>query len=143
MRTLFCFILVAGLSAADEGKNDAKSDQDKIQGTWVGESAVRNGEALPAKEAKAIKITFKGDKATVQTEEDGMKAEATFTLDPSKKPMEITFSLTDGAKEEKGIYAFDGENLRICAGKERPSEFAVKKGSQGMLVVLKREQSKR
>jgi uncharacterized protein (TIGR03067 family) len=142
MRTLFCFLLVVGLSsAADEPKEDAKSDQDKIQGTWVCESAVRDGESLPADGVKSIKITFKGDKATMLAGGD-KKKEATFKLDPGKKPREITLSPTDGGKEQKGIYAFDGESLKICAGEERPPEFTAKEGTKRMLMVLKRDQAK-
>jgi hypothetical protein len=42
----------------------------------------------------------------------------------------------------KGIYALDGDSLKICVSQpkaDRPTEFATKKGSNSSLVILKRE----
>jgi hypothetical protein len=42
---------------------------------------------------------------------------------------------------EKGIYAIEGEELKLClsqGGKERPDRFATRKGSDLMLIVLRR-----
>jgi uncharacterized protein (TIGR03067 family) len=138
---LFCFLLAAGLlSATDGGKKDAKSDQDKIQGSWVCESALRDGEPLTAEGAMSIKLTFKGNKMTMVTGDSDKKHEHTFKLYPSKKPKEITMG--EGKKELKAIYALDGDVLKMCAGKpgdERPKELEAKKGSNFMSMVLKRQ----
>jgi uncharacterized protein (TIGR03067 family) len=142
MSTLFCFLFTVGLLNADEKpKEEARSDQDKIQGTWVCESVSSNGEFLPAEARKAIQFTFKGDKVTVHIGDKDTKRESTFKLDPSKKPREITMRMKDSEKELKGIYAFDGESLKICAGAlgdERPTGFVAKKGNNLLLVELKR-----
>lgn len=140
MRTLFCFFLAAGLlSAAGEGTKDAKNDQDKIEGTWICESALRDGDPLPPEGAKKITLTFKADKMTMVIGDSDKKHEHTFKLDPSKKPKEITIG--EGKMELKGIYALDGDVLKMCAGKpgdERPKELEAKKGSNFMSMVLKR-----
>jgi uncharacterized protein (TIGR03067 family) len=68
-------------------------------------------------------------------------------LDPDKTPKTIDLTLTGGSNKGKtlaGIYQLDGDNLKVClfgVGKDRPKEFDTKKGTDGMLLVLKRKKS--
>jgi uncharacterized protein (TIGR03067 family) len=63
-----------------------------------------------------------------------------FRLDAGTAPKEIT--LRQGTNEMKGIYALDGDTLRVCVAAmndPRPKAFKSEKDSRLMLMVLKRE----
>jgi uncharacterized protein (TIGR03067 family) len=137
-RALLVAVAVGLLIAADK-KDDAKGDQDKIQGTWVCVSAERGGQALPDEAGKEFKFTFKGDKLTLHMRDQ--KKEGTFKLDPTKKPKTITIKPSGEDKELRGVYMFDGETLKLCAGEpgeDPPKDFTTKDGGRLMLFVLKR-----
>ena len=138
MRSIACLLLPAALFAADAPKKEAP-DQDRIQGAWACESAEQGGMAVPAERAKGFKMAFKGDKFTLTM--PGRQHEATFKLAPGEKPKQLTLTPSDGAGELKGIYALDGDTLKICsaaAGKPRPTTFESRKGDFGGLMILKR-----
>jgi len=108
--------------------------------TWVCQSGLKDGAALSAEAVTSIKITFKGNRMTMLTGDSGKPHESSFKLDSSKKPKEITIG--EGQKELRGIYAFDGDVLKMCAGQcggQRPKELEAKKGSNLLSMVLKRE----
>jgi uncharacterized protein (TIGR03067 family) len=70
---------------------------------------------------------------------------AKFSIDPTKKPKAIDYVMTDGPTKGKthlGIYELDGDTVKFCfaaPGKDRPTEFTAKDGSQNTLSVWKRE----
>jgi uncharacterized protein (TIGR03067 family) len=138
------FVLLAlGLSVAAAPKDDAaKADRDKLQGVWTVVSLEVGGKEVGADETKKFKLEFKGDKVIFTAGDD--RHEGTFKLDPTAKPKAIDVMPLDGpdkGKTERGIYAFEGDTLKICgadADKERPKEFTTKEGSGRTLVVLKR-----
>jgi uncharacterized protein (TIGR03067 family) len=128
-----CGLLLAVDSRTD---NQAKGDQDKIQGTWVLVSAERNGKELPAEVVSQIRLVFAGDKLTTQHKE--RKTEAHFKLDPARTPKEIDLDM-DGSIG-KGIYQLEGDKLKIAHGEvggTRPREFS-KSGTGTTVLVLKR-----
>jgi uncharacterized protein (TIGR03067 family) len=130
-----CGLVVALLLVAAEGKGDTKKDQDRLQGTLTAEE--RDGKKTAAEDLKKrpVKLTFKGDKVTVQVGGREENAEA-FTLDPSKKPKEI-----DVADKAKGIYELDGDmlKLRISHAGKRPEKFDGQTGQGEILATLKRD----
>jgi uncharacterized protein (TIGR03067 family) len=132
-----CGLVVALLLVAAEGQGDAKKDQDRLQGTWTLTAEERDGNKTAAEDLKkrAVKLTFKGDKVTVQVGDRQEHAE-TFTLDPSKKPKEI-----DIADKAKGIYELDGDTLklRISHAGKRPEKFDGQTGQGEILGTLKRD----
>ena len=144
-------VLVAGLLfstvLAEEKKDDAKKDQEALQGAWkivASETAGTDGTA----EFKDHLIVFEGDTfALKKGDEVGLKG--TFKLDPSKKPGAIDMTITEGGQEgEKGkvlhgIYELGKGTLKWCTsepgGTDRPKEFSTKEGVNHMLVTLKKE----
>src|SRR5690242_9302756 len=101
-------LLAAGLLvAADAKKDDAKKDQEAIQGTWKVVSGERGGK--PQENAKEFSITFDKDTFTVK-QGDEVAVKGTFKLDPSKSPKAIDMKITEGrnaqnnGKEMRGIY---------------------------------------
>jgi uncharacterized protein (TIGR03067 family) len=147
MKRLFGVLLLAGAAlavGADDKKDDAaKAELKKFQGTWLLVSGEENGEKISADAAKMMKAIVKDDKVSIYMG-DKVVGEATFTIDPSKKPKEIDSVSTmgpDKGKKSLGIYEFDGDTFKICItdGKERPKEFNAKKGSGCGLFEYKRE----
>jgi uncharacterized protein (TIGR03067 family) len=132
-------VVFAGVAFAE----DSKKDLDKLQGTWVRSQIVRNGKEVPADEFKNAKLTLKGDKYTL--DENNEKRTGTFKLDASKTPKTLDIISDSGpnkGKTLKGIYKIDGDTFTYCVAgpdKDRPTEFASKEGSGHTLLVNKRE----
>jgi len=139
---LLAVAVALALSSPSPG-DDAKDDAKKIQGTWLPKSAELAGKPLPDEVRKSIKLVLKGDTytATVGTEPD----KGTFKLDPSAKPRAIDITGTDGPNKGKtfpAIYELTDDTLTVCynlGGKDRPTEFKTKEGTQLFLVTYKRE----
>jgi uncharacterized protein (TIGR03067 family) len=129
---------VALATASVTAGGDAKAEMKKFEGTWAVESIREWGEDVPAEKAKNQTFTFRGDKVT--SRQDGkQKDEATYQLDPGKKPRHIDFKAE--GKTFPGIYAFEGGKLKVCfaqSGAERPTKFESPAGSKIILIVLKR-----
>jgi len=119
LKLLIVLTLLLSVSLAAKGA-DAKDD-DAIQGTWLPSTAELAGMPFPEEVRKTIK------------------------LNPKAKPKELDINGTDGPNKGKtilAIYELDGDTLRVCydlGGKNRPTEFKTKEGSQLFLVTYKRE----
>jgi len=132
----------------EQQKNSASLDVDKkelmkLEGEWTMVSGAANGQQVPEDFLKNWKRVCKGNETTV-TAVGQLMLKATFTLDPSKKPKTIDYTITDGPNKGKmqlGIYEFDGELVRFCfapPGKDRPKEFASKAGDEHVLSTWKK-----
>jgi RNA polymerase sigma factor (sigma-70 family) len=105
----------------------AKTDRQKLEGTWIAESVVWEGRRLSMAEIKDrdLKLSLKGD---------GYK------VDPTKMPGEI--DLLEGKDTVKGIYRWDGDKLEVCLGArggERPAAFKSERGTRTFLMTLQRK----
>jgi uncharacterized protein (TIGR03067 family) len=139
--------LGAGLATAPSGGRAAqeggkgKTDQQLFQGKWEVVSAEKGTEKVPEEILKAIKLEVKGDKVIVEIL--GESKEGTYKLDPKAKPK--TIDLTVDCKTVKGIYEFDKNTLKVCAGADenapRPKEFNA--GESNLLIVFKRAQGEK
>jgi uncharacterized protein (TIGR03067 family) len=105
----------------------------------------RDGKRFTEEEAKKTKLFIKGDtfripESSMATSEDG-----TITIDPSKKPKQMnatTGSGPDKGKTWQGIYELAADKYKVCfapPGKDRPTEFSSKAGSEHLLQVWTRE----
>jgi uncharacterized protein (TIGR03067 family) len=139
--SLAAALALVALATADEG---AKA-KGKIEGTYTVISIERNGDKLPEDRVKEMKITITADKIKVKMPDLDHTAE--YKLDASKTPATIDFTPQDGDDKGKtgyGIYSVDGDELKFCLakpGKDRPTEFVSKPGSEVMLIVMKRNKS--
>ncbi len=148
MKCWFSVIAIFGLSAAaSTGQEEAaKKDQKAAQGTWQILSWDLEGKAVTKEELNESKVkgkplTIKNDKLSHALQGDSF--EATFKLDPSKKPKAIDLTSLkdpDKGKTYLGIYYLEGNTLKICialVGSDRPSDF---KGAKNVsLMVFKRD----
>ena len=148
--------VVSAQEKADKGEA-AKKALPELQGTWLIESAVYDGNECPKELVKKSKVTFAGDKCTEKPSlvlKDGkFQLGDGYTVpvqvDNSKTPKWIDFIVEfDGKKTaSQGIYELKGDELKICYrgsagdGSEpnRPTKFTSKAGAGLYLLVLKRE----
>lgn len=142
------------------GKTDgaAKSDDEKLQGTWQVVAVEAAGDQVPENLLKESRDTFTF--ARGKLERQGRNSvTSTYKLDPAKHPKTITLTTKVPKREllkgemvdsemvmtERGIYEFTGNRLRICIsnplnpGKEPPKEFKTTKENFFTVFVLERE----
>jgi uncharacterized protein (TIGR03067 family) len=133
--------LVLSFALAAQG-GDAK-EADSLQGTWLPSTAELSGKLFPDEVRKTITLVVKDDKYTVTVGKE--VDQGTVKLNPAAKPKEMDITGTDGPNKGKtilAIYERDGDTLRVCydlSGKNRPTEFKTKEGTQLFLVTYKRE----
>ena len=116
-----------------------------MNGTWIPSEAELDGEKLPEKLIKSIKLVLKDEKytATVGKQVD----EGTVTLDVESDPTGMEIKGTKGPNEGKtipAIYELKDDVLKVCynlEGKNRPKEFKTKAGSKFYLVTYKKDKS--
>jgi RNA polymerase sigma-70 factor (ECF subfamily) len=135
------------LEAAD-ARIVAQRELNALQGRWMGQSAEQDGKALPEDEAKRIWVSIKDDRLLLIP--GGEWAPVTIRLDPKKSPKVLSMAPADRVTDKSvpAIYQLDkgADTLTLCwdakDGKAVPTEFATKKGSGLMLIVLKHEPRK-
>jgi uncharacterized protein (TIGR03067 family) len=133
--------------------DDAKAEIKKLEGTWVGVSAVSAGKDVPAERAQSLSLTMKADGTWTMT--DGTETwNGTFTVDATKSPKTANFVILSGKNKDHttlDIYEVDGDTFRCCyvivptekeSDKERPTKFKSEDGSPQILSVMKRQKAK-
>jgi uncharacterized protein (TIGR03067 family) len=132
------------LSGPDEIKVVGNPAAAPLDGEWSMVSGMANGQAMPAEMAKTGKRVAKDGETTI-TIGGQVYFKAKFTIDPAKKPSTIDYVMTEGPTKGKthlGIYELTGDTVTFCfaaPGKDRPTEFSSKEGSERTLSVWKRE----
>jgi uncharacterized protein (TIGR03067 family) len=114
-----------------------------LEGVWQAISAIVSGQAMPSADVDTIRLTLTTTRFTTQRGAETL-FDSTYTADATKSPMQIEMIGTGGdfdGKPALGIYAFEGEQLRLCytmPGFRRPTDFASAAGSGAFLITLKR-----
>ncbi len=138
-------LLVGLLLAADKPRDKgAAADQKNLQGTWKVLESEEGGQKASKKALENLRLVIRGDRIIFRKGDMDQRSYS-FTLDPAKKPPTIDVVRLDGRTKGKaglGIYALDGDTLRICMdnlGKKRPEGFATGTNKGVSLMTLKRE----
>jgi uncharacterized protein (TIGR03067 family) len=134
------FLSIASLRAADTPTNDAKTAQKNMQGAWKAEKAVIGGHDAGKEVLDKLVVEIKDNKVRIR--DGSTDSDAEMKLDPSKKPAWIDLTPTREKQVIKGIYEQEGDSLKLCwtkEGKDRPTAFESKEGSETVLMVLKRD----
>jgi len=126
--------LLAGDRLFLQKQKPAKTDQERMVGNWF----ITNDDSM----RKGVMWVIYEDRILMYAKNLGLRARThSHRLDASKTPKQIDIDehvkgVTTGPIE--GIYAFDGDELRICLaalGKDRPTEFASKPGAAELLIL--------
>lgn len=134
MKTLVTVLFAASLALAADAKDEA------LEGKWKVVSVERDGKANEML-TDAIR-TMKDGKYELKPKTGDTVTGGYKIVDAKAKPKTIDFTPDGGQFKGKtllGIYAIDGDTLKICfaePGKDRPTEF-TSKGC--VLAVHKRE----
>jgi RNA polymerase sigma factor (sigma-70 family) len=133
-------------------KAQVKSDKERLEGTWVVEASVVDGDKPEDKPgvdygetAPGARWVFAGEKLTLKAVQR-VNRELTYRLDPKSDPKAIDL-IDSSAGTLLGIYSFEGDTLKICVvppGKDskRPSKFSSERDSMTALLTLKRTTGK-
>ena len=121
------------------------TDLEKLQGNWVEDACELNGEAVifGVQRPRATRIISR-DQSFVNGGEGFAVDVLTFTLIPGQTPRAINVAVVRGpdvGQTSVGIYRLDGDKLWICwtsAGRERPTGFVTKPGTDTCFQVWKR-----
>jgi uncharacterized protein (TIGR03067 family) len=133
-------VVAAGPRAGDATKKNLEA----MQGDWAAVEFTIDGARATGDEAQCIFRTVKGNEYTLFLFNKPL-LKGTFTIDASKRPRTFDAQPLSGpgaGKRVLGIYELEGDRLKICTalpGKERPSDFAAKKGSGHTLTIWERE----
>jgi uncharacterized protein (TIGR03067 family) len=117
----------------------------QLEGEWSIVSSEIDGQALPHEGLKdnSTKMVVKERETTV-TLGAVVLLKAKITVDPSKKPKRIDYTIIDGGpkgKTQLGIYELDGDTVKLCIawpGMDRPVDFRTQEGDGRTLDVWKR-----
>lgn len=147
MRVRALLVVISGLLIAADAKDDAvKKEKARLKGTWDIVSVEQEGRKVARPEGTKMKMVFQDDKFVMQSIMGDKKEskEATYTIDPTQKPVTIDIVPGEGPDKGKtvaGIYVIDKDELKICTvfkpGQDRPKEISAKEKT--VLFTLKRE----
>jgi uncharacterized protein (TIGR03067 family) len=138
---LLAFICCTGATVL---AGEAKTDLDRIQGTWEIVSLVEKGKKVAEDETKLLEIVVKGDRLVIKAKGNTL-TEYSIKLDEKHKPRAMDMTITDGEDKGKiapGIYALEGDGLKIAMDedlKNRPASFDEKDTASCSVIALKRK----
>jgi uncharacterized protein (TIGR03067 family) len=140
-------------AALQDKREAAKSDEERLQGTWNYAVAEVDGRPPIRKKLTALQkkkgfpsqsITFQGNKFEIKWDDTIIQA-GTYKLDPSKAPKTIDIAVTEGDGKgavQFGIYELKGHVFSVCydpKGTKRPTELKAPFGSGLVLAIMQRE----
>lgn len=126
-------------------ESQLRADRELLAGNWDILSIQDNGERLAAdiirsKIAEDGRVRIGGRGMSIISPRNEEKRLWAYRIDPAQTPKQIDIT-TQFDTVLKGIYAFSGDELRLCVAKSedmpRPSEFEAPRGSNQMLYRLK------
>jgi uncharacterized protein (TIGR03067 family) len=136
--------IVLALTGAQTPREEGiRREHQRLEGTWSVVSAETGGTAIPPREFRDLKLTFKDGKFTARRGDEEPQ-EGTYTIDPGKTPREMDVTRGDGAgrgQKQVAIYQLAGNLLKICsceAGAERPTSFDTRDRPGWTMMTLRR-----
>lgn len=144
MKPLFASITLFLVAVVLLHAGETPSDLDRMQGTWSVVSLAEQGKAIPATETDVLEFIVKKDVVSIY-EKGKLEFQYQMTLDSTKTPKTIDFKHLigeDKGRVEPGIFAFDGDKLKLALDekrKGRPTVFEGKETETYNVIVLKKK----
>jgi uncharacterized protein (TIGR03067 family) len=144
MRVIVPVFTVLVLGSVVGAQDAIKKEMTQLEGEWSMVSGKANGFSMPKETVKSGKRVAKDGETTI-TIGGQVYFKAKISIDPTKKPRAIEYTMTEGPTKGKthlGIYELDGDTVKFCfaaPGKDRPTEFTAEEGSDRTLSVWKRD----
>lgn len=144
---LSCLPLMLSICCfADEAKDEAiKKDRKQIQGNWRIIGLEINGNKAKEEDARKLMV-INGDDGSWKLMSEGKElCRGTSTIDPTAKPKQLDFVITEGSgagNQYHAIYDLGDKKRKMCfasKNKERPTDFVSATGSEIILVYFERE----
>jgi len=142
------FVALGVFAIAEDAKEEAiKRDRTQIQGTWRIVTLEIGGKKVAPADANKLSVVNGSDGVWSLRSEGKEISQGNSTIDPTGKPKTIDFSITEGGgkgNHHLGIYELGEKVRKLCfapAGKERPTEFATKPGSEHILATFERQKT--
>jgi uncharacterized protein (TIGR03067 family) len=158
--------LIPGPVLSEENKNDEESK--RLQGTWQAicweEDGDKDEPKVRAEILRYVRWIFEDDKVTMtraftvtrfgindpigktEVKGPGGKSILTYKIDASKNPKTLiaTSMNPDDGTVVRAIYKLQDDVLTVCMRKkdQTPKEFSAKKGSDCILITLKKDKGK-
>lgn len=133
----------SSVTKSEIGKSSGRQEMSRlIQGTWIPVTGELAGQPFPQQVLSTIRLILTDDQYTAEVA--GKKDVGNLVLRLDEQPRGMDILGTEGPNKGKtilAIYELSGDSLKICydlAGKNRPSEFRTKTGTQQFLVLYKR-----
>jgi len=120
---------------------DAKvQDLAALDGTWKPTSAQRGDLESSEEELERQRMTIRNSRYWVPSgKREGYKPNLVeIRIDATKTPKHIDFVVVEGPNvgmTELGIYELNGDELKVCSGKSRPTKFEARVDDWNALVV--------
>ncbi|HYH63227.1 MAG TPA: TIGR03067 domain-containing protein [Urbifossiella sp.] len=130
-------VVVAGVLVAAGGAAQPDATP-KVEGRWKVVSVELAGAAVPGLDGAELVLA---DGKKVFTLPGGVVEKGTYRLDAGKQPVHIDVTTEGREGTEKGIVAVEGDVLKMCLatrGGPRPTKLATRKGTDEILIVLRR-----
>ncbi len=131
------------------GQEKANDDLDKLQGFWVLESIESEGKMMPKARTTPNTLLIKADKLIRRyhvAASDSWKTlpEATFKIDPTKKPKWIDQVYKGKSAPVLGLYELERDTLKLYFYKEeRPKELKTTPDSnENQIIMIYRREKK-
>lgn len=136
---LIILALVCALSCGDAGDAATSTDQENIQGTWLGQTESLNG----IQKDVSFLYVFKGDTVSF-TDETGKEMKYAFRLDTTGNPRLLIIRSEDRLTNPTPVsvgYQLNGDSLKIVVAPPglRPTEISDKNNQE--LIICKRKGS--
>jgi uncharacterized protein (TIGR03067 family) len=144
MRVTVLVMAVFILVGAADAQDGMKKEMAQLEGQWSMVSGEANGMSMPKELVQGGKRLAKDGETTI-TIGGQVYLKAKFSINPTKNPKAIDYTMTEGPTKGKthlGIYELDGDTIKFCfaaPGNDRPTKFTAKQGSQRTLSVWKRD----
>src|SRR5690242_8620734 len=136
---LIILLLVCSLSCVDAGNVSTSTDQENIQGAWLGQTESLNG----IKKDVSFLYVFKGDTVSF-TDETGKEMKYSFRLDTTGNPRLLIIRSADTLANPTPVsvgYELNGDSLKIVVAPPglQPTEISDKNNQE--LIICKRKGS--